>query len=194
MFNVYHGFRTRTVPSHQQHVSELILSRNFGFCLIHSIFDSYYKRAEGVVLVYDVTNSNSFNSIIGWLKDIKNMCSEHVKIILGIYLFNYDVTIAIFDSNKLSCSSWYQKWKCSRKRCNDIRWGKICQTIRYGFHWNFEHVQWVRWRDVSHNCICSSFEEAHDKKCAVSTHLWTETEREWIELLLKINSTSMNHT
>jgi Ras-related protein Rab-2A len=37
-----------------------------------SITRSYYRGAVGIILVYDVTNCNSFKNIITWLNEIKN--------------------------------------------------------------------------------------------------------------------------
>ena len=36
----------------------------------HSLTTSFFKRAEGFVLVYDVSNRQSFESVSTWMKDI----------------------------------------------------------------------------------------------------------------------------
>jgi Ras-related protein Rab-8A len=47
-----------------------------------TITASYYRGAHGILLVYDVTNEASFNSISQWLKDVQQYASEHVSIVL----------------------------------------------------------------------------------------------------------------
>ena len=42
----------------------------------------YYKEANGVILVYDITNKKSFNNLSSWIKDIKENSPENVSIIL----------------------------------------------------------------------------------------------------------------
>jgi Ras-related protein Rab-1A len=44
---------------------------------------TYYKRADCCVLVYDVTNKDSFNAIENfYVKEINNICKENIKVIL----------------------------------------------------------------------------------------------------------------
>lgn len=43
---------------------------------------SYYKKADGIVLVYDVSKTTTFEAINVWLDSIKNHAAKHVPIIL----------------------------------------------------------------------------------------------------------------
>ena len=43
---------------------------------------SYYRGACGCLLVYDVTDRESFASVSNWLKDAKSLASENITIIL----------------------------------------------------------------------------------------------------------------
>lgn len=43
---------------------------------------SYYKNADGAVLVYDISNKKSFEKLNFWLKEIKENSPEDIKIIL----------------------------------------------------------------------------------------------------------------
>jgi Ras-related protein Rab-1A len=44
---------------------------------------TYYKRADCCVLVYDVTNKDSFDAIENfYVKEINNLCKENIKVIL----------------------------------------------------------------------------------------------------------------
>ncbi len=50
----------------------------------HTITTSYYRGAMGILLVYDITNSKSFDNIAKWLRNIQEHASEDVeKMILG---------------------------------------------------------------------------------------------------------------
>ena len=47
-----------------------------------SILSSYYKGANGILLLYDITNINSSKSLSNWLIDIEKNSSKNVKKIL----------------------------------------------------------------------------------------------------------------
>jgi small GTP-binding protein len=48
-----------------------------------AINESYYKKANGVLLVYDITNRKSFDDIINYYCDkIKELCEKNIPIIL----------------------------------------------------------------------------------------------------------------
>jgi small GTP-binding protein len=47
-----------------------------------AITQNYYKRADGVVLIYDVTNENTFNNIQIWVNQIKENANQNVQIAL----------------------------------------------------------------------------------------------------------------
>ena len=46
------------------------------------IIKNYYKRSHGMVLIYDVTDKNTFENIRNWIKEIKLVASDKVCIIL----------------------------------------------------------------------------------------------------------------
>jgi len=51
---------------------------------IHTITTSYYRGAMGIMLVYDITNSKSYENIAKWLRNIDEHANEDVeKMILG---------------------------------------------------------------------------------------------------------------
>ncbi|XP_077665152.1 ras-related protein Rab-10-like isoform X2 [Eretmochelys imbricata] len=43
----------------------------------HTISTSYFRGAHGFVLVYDITNSDSFQGITSWMKDILELAWEY---------------------------------------------------------------------------------------------------------------------
>jgi len=47
-----------------------------------TITQSYYRRAHGVVVVYDVTDAKTFQHVQDWLEDIKKYAPEHIPILL----------------------------------------------------------------------------------------------------------------
>ncbi|CAK8691301.1 ras-related protein Rab-10-like [Clavelina lepadiformis] len=50
----------------------------------HTITTSYYRGANGIMLVYDITNTKSFDNISKWLRNIEEHASEDVeKMLLG---------------------------------------------------------------------------------------------------------------
>ncbi|XP_069477081.1 ras-related protein Rab-10-like isoform X1 [Ambystoma mexicanum] len=48
----------------------------------HTLSVSYFRGAQGFVLVYDITNADSFKNISTWMKDIHQKAGEEVEIIL----------------------------------------------------------------------------------------------------------------
>jgi Ras-related protein Rab-2A len=48
-----------------------------------SITRSFYKRAHGIILMYDVTDKTSFDDLETWLKDIKDYANDGVDIALA---------------------------------------------------------------------------------------------------------------
>lgn len=47
-----------------------------------SISKAYYKLANGIILVYDITNRESFNCIEKWLEEISEICVKIPNILL----------------------------------------------------------------------------------------------------------------
>jgi small GTP-binding protein len=45
-----------------------------------AITKNYYKGAHGIILVYDVTNINSFNNIKSWVSQIRENTTDKIKI------------------------------------------------------------------------------------------------------------------
>ncbi len=60
----------------------MILFFFYKFFTFRSVTKSYYRGAAGALLVYDITNRDSFNSLQTWLNDARNLASTNIVIIL----------------------------------------------------------------------------------------------------------------
>ncbi|KAJ7989105.1 hypothetical protein DPEC_G00316080 [Dallia pectoralis] len=47
-----------------------------------TITRQYYRRAQGIILVYDITNSHSFQHIVKWASDVDELAPDKVQRIL----------------------------------------------------------------------------------------------------------------
>ncbi len=48
----------------------------------HALTPMYYRDADGVILVFDLTNADTFNTITKWIEEVKSHCKSDIKIIL----------------------------------------------------------------------------------------------------------------
>uniref|UniRef100_A0A8V0XMC5 small monomeric GTPase n=1 Tax=Gallus gallus TaxID=9031 RepID=A0A8V0XMC5_CHICK len=48
----------------------------------HTLSTSYFRGAQGFVLVYDITNLDSFQGVTSWMKDIHEKAGDEVDIVL----------------------------------------------------------------------------------------------------------------
>ncbi|NXW88555.1 RAB10 protein, partial [Alopecoenas beccarii] len=48
----------------------------------HTLSTSYFRGAQGFVLVYDITNLDSFRSVTSWMRDIHEKAGDEVDVIL----------------------------------------------------------------------------------------------------------------
>ena len=66
-----------------------------------SITRTFYRRAKGVMLVYDVTAKHTFESLETWLKEVKQHCAEHVV----VYLVGNQVDLVKLNSQERQVST-----------------------------------------------------------------------------------------
>ena len=62
--------------------AELTIWDTCGQEKFRSMTRQYYKDANGILLVYDITNKKSFTDLPNWMKDIKENSPENVSILL----------------------------------------------------------------------------------------------------------------
>lgn len=48
----------------------------------HSISRSYFRRAVGVILVYDITDRKSFDELSIWLNDVHTLCDPNASVLM----------------------------------------------------------------------------------------------------------------
>lgn len=76
-------FRFRTVKIDQKTV-KLQIWDTAGQERFRTITSAYYRGADGIIMVYDVTSSDSFDHVNDWLKEVNRYASEGTcKLLVG---------------------------------------------------------------------------------------------------------------
>ena len=83
-----------------------------------TITSSYYRGADGIIVVYDVTDQESFYNVRQWLQEIDRYASENVnKLLIG------------------------NKCDLSTKKVVDFTSAKVCESIARVSDLNHVHVR-----------------------------------------------------
>eukprot|EP01096_Ripella_sp_DP13-Kostka_P007614 TRINITY_DN2791_c0_g1_i1.p1 TRINITY_DN2791_c0_g1~~TRINITY_DN2791_c0_g1_i1.p1 ORF type:complete len:243 (+),score=68.23 TRINITY_DN2791_c0_g1_i1:77-730(+) len=64
------------------HVTKLQIWDTAGQERFRSVTRSYYRGAAGAILVYDITNRESFNHVASWLAEAKSIANSDIVIVL----------------------------------------------------------------------------------------------------------------
>lgn len=123
---------------------------------LRALASNYYKKADGVVLVYDISSIDSFNNLEYWLESIHSFCKRDIPtIIIGNKLDlgnNIDEEIL----NKfISEHSNIPIFKASAKTGKGITeaFYNIAQTI-YDFKGEYQIIELSKKFDNNHSKSC----------------------------------------
>eukprot|EP00331_Platyophrya_macrostoma_P003503 CAMPEP_0176424454 /NCGR_PEP_ID=MMETSP0127-20121128/10845_1 /TAXON_ID=938130 /ORGANISM="Platyophrya macrostoma, Strain WH" /LENGTH=213 /DNA_ID=CAMNT_0017805511 /DNA_START=32 /DNA_END=673 /DNA_ORIENTATION=+ len=76
-------FKIKSIVLDQKNV-KLQIWDTAGQDRFRTITCSYYKGAQGIMIVYDITDKESFDSVKGWMSEIEKYAQENViKILVG---------------------------------------------------------------------------------------------------------------
>ena len=75
-------YRLKTLILEEQKIVKVQLWDTAGQDKFRAITRNYYKGANGIILIFDVTNVKSYENIKKWINEIKEEISEKVKIVL----------------------------------------------------------------------------------------------------------------
>ena len=89
---------------HDDHESCIMISLLSGHPEFFEIRNEFYKDTQGALLVYDVTNAESFDALDSWLAEAQKFgCNPKVNRIIYIYIYIY-VYIYVY---KMTCMFMY---------------------------------------------------------------------------------------
>ena len=74
-------FATKSVPVDSKNIKAQIwdTAGQERFCAISNV---YYRRAVGALLVYDITDSQTYENVTNWLKDLKDHADGNIVVML----------------------------------------------------------------------------------------------------------------
>ena len=77
-------FEKKTIVYDEKTKIELTLMDTCGEEKYKAMTQQYYRKANGIILVFDLTDRKSFDSLLQWVTDIHNYSSDEVEIfVLG---------------------------------------------------------------------------------------------------------------
>jgi Rab family protein len=90
-----------------------------------SITKNYYKGSNGIILIYDITDSQTFEHVSNWLESIKEAISDWKKSNYIVMLLGNKLDVAQEDPEKRQVNIEDAKKFCSD---NGIFWGGECSA------------------------------------------------------------------
>ena len=76
-------FKIKTITLNDQ-VIKMQIWDTAGQDRFRTLTSSYYRGAHGIIIVYDVTNKDSFDNVRQWMQEIEKFASENVnKLLVG---------------------------------------------------------------------------------------------------------------
>ena len=75
-----------------------------------TITSAYYRGADGIILVYDVTSEESFNHVNDWFIEVNRYASENTcKLLVGNKIDKADKIVPTEKAQVCNCPSHYCK-------------------------------------------------------------------------------------
>jgi len=114
-------FKTKRIM-HKNLEKKVVVWDTAGQERFKTITRAYYRGSNGMLLVYDTTNRNSFNNINRWIREIKESASEDVEIVLIGNKFDLVETRQVSYDEGLALANSYglDFFETSAKNNNDI--------------------------------------------------------------------------
>ena len=75
-------FATKMITNEEGEVIKVMIWDTVGQERYRAIGHSYYRGAHCALLVYDITNRESFESIRSWLAELQSMADENIVLML----------------------------------------------------------------------------------------------------------------
>ena len=76
-------FKIKTITLNDQ-IIKMQIWDTAGQDRFRTLTSSYYRGAHGIIIVYDVTNKDSFDNVRQWMQEIEKFASENVnKLLVG---------------------------------------------------------------------------------------------------------------
>lgn len=78
-------FKVKTITVEGNNKAKLAIWDTAGQERFRTLTPSYYRGAQGVILVYDVSSKQSFNKLDAWLNELETFATKHdlVKMLVG---------------------------------------------------------------------------------------------------------------
>lgn len=88
-----------------------------------TITSSYYKGSNGVIIVYDVTNRESFNNVGKWIDDLRQYAALDVSILLvgNKNDLGSSVVVSYDEGKQLADRLGVKFFETSAKTCHNVR-------------------------------------------------------------------------
>lgn len=99
-------FKIRTIEQDQKTVKMQIWD-TAGQERFRTITSSYYRGAHGIIIVYDVTDRDSFNDVKNWMQEIEKYAMENVnKLLVGNKCDLSNKKVVTYDEGKELADSY----------------------------------------------------------------------------------------